>query len=83
MKRILLIATLVLTVVMFAVGHAVSYLVTIVALSLDLPGPYSTSPIAWIWFVLSAIFLFCVSFIFCRWIASKIEKLTKAKNTIE
>ena len=83
MNRLIMTASIAMTVIVFASGHAVTFLVTVVGMSLDLPGPLAESPMAWVWFVLSLLILFCVSLVFCRWFAWRIEMKILAESTFE
>ena len=83
MRNLIIVATLAMTAIMFAMGYAVSFVVTAIAMSLDLPGPYAASPIAWVWFGLSLLMLFGVSFAFCQWFARKVEKRILTESTFE
>ena len=83
MNKLIMIASMALTVIMFASGHTVSLLVTVVGMSLNLPGPLAESPMAWVWLVISLLILFGVSLLFCRWFARKVEKKIVAESTFE
>ena len=83
MRRSILLGTAVLAVILFAIGHAISFLVTVLAMTFDLPGPYSDDPIAWIWFGLSLLIVVVVSFLFCRWFARRIDKSKASKAGVE
>ncbi len=74
MNRLVLVAALILTAIMFASGHAVQFLVTIIGMTFDLPGPLIDSYMSWIWFAFSMLFLFVVSYLFCRWFGHRVEK---------
>lgn len=81
MRKLIVIASLALTVIMFGMGYAASFLITVIAMSFNLPGPYADSPIAWVWFALSLLIVFGVSFLFCRWLARRIERKIFLRNT--
>ena len=81
MRNLIVIASLALTVIMFGIGYAVDFLVTVIAMSLELPGPYADSPIAWVWFAVSLVCVFGVSILFCRWLARRIERKLLLRNT--
>lgn len=83
MKNLIFAASAALTFIIFASGYAVQFLITIAAMSLDLPGPYADSPVAWVWFVVSLLFLFGVSLVFCRVFARRVEKKLLARTTFE
>ena len=74
MKRLVLVSASILTVLIFASGYAISFLVTVLAMSLDLPGPYADHPVAWLWFVLSIAILFGMSWLFCKWLVRRAER---------
>lgn len=77
------IAASVLTLVMFASGYLVSFVVNVLAALFKVPGPYSESPVAWVWFVLSLLILFGMSMAFCVWFARIIEKKTRVESTFQ
>ncbi len=74
MKRLVLLATAFLTVIIFASGHLLSFVTTVLAVWLDLPGPYADDPTAWVWFVVNVVILFAISFAFCRWLVRQVER---------
>ncbi len=76
-------AATVLTVIIFAMGYVVEFLITVLAMSLDLPGPYAESPITWVWFGISILLVFAVSLLFCRWFARTVEKRVRVERTFE
>lgn len=83
MKRIIVFSSLILTVMMFAAGHGVTLIVTVIGMAFNLPGPYSEEPIKWAWFILSLLILFGVSYLFCHQFALRIEKKILAKGIFE
>lgn len=83
MKKLVLVASFILTVIMFASGYAVQYLITIIAMTFDLPGPLIESFMSWPWFVFSLLFLFGVSYLFCRWFGRRVERRTAAATTFD
>ena len=83
MKRIILVAAIALTAILYAMGYAVEFVITALAMSLDLPGPYSDSPVVWVWFAVSLVTVFGVSLGFCRWFARRIEKKVVSESTFE
>ncbi|MDZ4308693.1 hypothetical protein [Allopontixanthobacter sp.] len=83
MTRLVLIGTLVLSVILFGIGYAIEFIVTIFAMAFDLPGPYSDDPVAWVWFGVSLILVLIISFLFCRWFAKSIEKKFEAESTFK
>jgi bacteriorhodopsin len=82
-RTLTIVASALLTAIMFASGYAVQFLVTVIAMAFDLPGPLIDSPYSWVWFGFSVLFLFAVSFLFCRWFARRIEKRTIFTRTFE
>jgi hypothetical protein len=58
----------------YGTGYGLEFLITVLAMSFDLPGPYSDSPVVWAWFALGVLAVFSISFGFCRWFARRIEK---------
>jgi len=82
-KRLILVAAATLTVVIFASGYLISFVTTILAMWLDLPGPYADDPVAWLWFALSIAILFAISFAFCRWLVGRVERRFKDAATFQ
>ena len=74
MRGLVLVSASILTVLFFASGYAISFLVTVLAMALDLPGPYADHPVAWLWFGLSIAVLFGISWLFCRWLVRRAER---------
>ena len=83
MNRTVLAAAAVLTVILYVVGYAVQFAITFLAMTFDLPGPYSDSPMAWIWGALGLAAAFGMSLGFCRWFARRIEKKLLSERTFE
>jgi hypothetical protein len=83
MKTLVVVASLMLTVIMFAVGHIVGFMSSFLAITFNLPGPYSESPEAWIWFVLSLLVLFGVSYAFCGWLTRNVQKKLSVSKIFE
>jgi len=74
-------AAALLTVILYVVGYAVQFAITFLALSFDLPGPYSDTPMVWVWFAFGLSAAFGMSFGFCRWFARRIEKQVLSDRT--
>jgi 4-hydroxybenzoate polyprenyltransferase len=81
--RLIALASLILTAVMFASGYIVVFVTSMLAIWSNLPGPYSSKPIAWLWLVLNVLMLFIISFVFCRWFARKIDKRNDSTGTFK
>ena len=81
MKRQILFASLVLSILMFAMGHVVVFMTSMISIALDVPGPYTKEPIAWLWLALHISILFGVSWLFCRWLAKRIERNNAIEKT--
>ena len=77
MRTTILSAALILTLITFFDGHAISIIIVLISKPFDLGGPYSPGWIAWAWFGFSLLFLFTISFVFCRWFAGRISKHLK------
>ena len=74
MRKLIVIWSIILTITMVASGYAAQFLTTVLAMSLNLPGPLSESPIAWLWFAVSVALLLTISFAFCWAFARQLEK---------
>ena len=83
MRRLILVSTIALMVILYATGYALELGITLLAMNLDLPGPYSESPVAWLWFGVSILTFFGVSLGFCHWFARRIKKLVITESTFE
>ena len=81
MKRLTLVATIALMVILYVTGYALEIGITLLAMNLDLPGPYSESPIAWVWFGLSLATFFGILFGFCHWFARRVQKKVITEST--
>jgi hypothetical protein len=82
-KRLTIVAAIALMVILYVTGYALEVGITLFAMELDLPGPYSDSPVAWVWFGLSMLTFFGVLLGFCHWFARRIEKMVATKGTFE
>lgn len=74
MRKLLIVASLILTIVMFLISYVVIFVTSAIAVGFKLPGPYADAPIAWLWFGLHITMMFGVSFLLCRWFAHRISK---------
>ena len=83
MRRTIILASLILTAIMFASGYVIVYTTSFLAMALELPGPYSQNPIAWLWVALSVLMLFVASLAFCRWLARRVERQSLTSRTFE
>ena len=83
MNGVLVRAVLMLTVIMFASGYVVTFVTSMFAIALNLPGPYSQEKVAWLWLALHVVMLFGTSFLFCRWLARKVERSTVSDRTMD
>lgn len=83
MKRLILVATIALMVILYVTGYALEVGITVLAMSLDLPGPYSESPVAWLWFGMSMLTFFGVLLGFCHWFARRIKRMVITESTFE
>lgn len=83
MKKLLVISTLALTLILYGIGYAVSFAITVLAMTFDLPGPYSDDPIVWLWFGLSLLSLLAVAFLFCRWLINRARQEARKEATFE
>ncbi len=81
MSKLIVIASILLTSIMVAMGYVVTFVTSMFAIALKLPGPYADAPIAWVWFGFHIVLLFGVSFWFCRWLARRIEKRNYVGDT--
>ncbi|MEL6487490.1 MAG: hypothetical protein AAFQ13_10155 [Pseudomonadota bacterium] len=83
MNRLLLLAAGALTIIIFLIGYALQFIVTFIAVLFDLPGPYADHPAAWVWFALNLGIVFAVAYLFCRWLAHKVEARVRITSEFE
>ena len=83
MKRVVWVGTFVLTIIIFVTGYAVEFLITVLAMALDISGPYSDDPVAWLWFGVSMPAVVAISFLFSSWFARRAEKKIRVERTFE
>ena len=81
MKSLLAKASATLTLGILAIGYAIEFLFTVISMKLNLPGPYTNSPIAWVWFGMSVLIIFAASLAFCRWFAARVAQKSLADRT--
>jgi H+/Cl- antiporter ClcA len=82
-SRLVFIAALIMTVVVFATGAMLQLMIAFIALRFDLQGPNSASSIYWFWLGLSALTMFFVSLLFCRWLVRRAQNAVHISKVFE
>jgi drug/metabolite transporter (DMT)-like permease len=82
-RRLIVGAAIALTVILYVVSYAAVFLMTLIATSLNLPGPTSDDPFGWIWAVLIILTVFGTALGFCWWFARTVKKRVQFKDTFE
>ncbi len=83
MTRLVIIASLIMTTVVFATGAVLQIVIAFIALSFDFQGPNSGSSIYWVWLGLSALAMFVVSLLFCRWLVRRAQNDVRISRVFE